>query len=185
MLLASHECRSRLIIQLFSNYDGLSFHRSELHNSATVCRVESLQHCLTQWMGHLDSYRRHISSTEGPFQLPQLSAISDESVREAVNELVTLCLEVLLLLLLYKVLQHRIYRDSARIRNNERRMLMEYTQGLWVSWKTKKNDYKVVKFILEDMEVQSEQGQETNQVQGSDILIKCSQRSNFNFFLKR
>ena len=32
-----------------------------------------------------------------------------------------------------KVLQHRIYRDSVRIRNNERRMLMEYTQGLWVS----------------------------------------------------
>ena len=40
---------------------------------------------------------------------------------------------ILLLLLLYKVLQHRIYRDSVRIRNNERRMLMEYTQGLWVS----------------------------------------------------
>ena len=92
---------------------------------------------------------------------------------------------LVLLLLLYKVLQHRIYRDSARIRNNERRMLMEYTQGLWVSWKTKKKDYKVVKFILEDMVVQSEQGQETNQVQGSDIsneLIKCSQRNNFNFF---
>ena len=51
---------------------------------------------------------------------------------------------------------------------------------------TKKKDYKVVKFILEDMVVQSEQGQETNQVQGSDILnelIKCSQRNNFNFFL--
>ena len=62
---------------------------------------------------------------------------------------------------------------------------MEYTQGLWVSWKTKKKDYKVVKFILEDMVVQSEQGQETNQVQGSDILnelIKCSQRNNFKFF---
>ena len=28
---------------------------------------------------------------------------------------------ILLLLLLYKVLQHRIYRDSVRIRNNERR----------------------------------------------------------------
>ena len=44
--------------------------------------------------------------------------------------------------------------------------------------KTKKKDYKVVKFILV---VQSEQGQETNQVQGSDILnelIKCSQRNN-------
>ena len=43
-----------------------------------------------------------------------------------------------------------------------------------------------MKFILEDMVVQSEQGQETNQVQGSDILselIKCSQRNNFNFFL--
>ena len=51
---------------------------------------------------------------------------------------------------------------------------------------TKKKDYKVVKFILEDMVVQSEQGQETNQVQGSDILnelIKCSQRNNFKFFL--
>ena len=50
----------------------------------------------------------------------------------------------------------------------------------------KEKDYKVVKFILEDMVVQSEQGQETNQVQGSDILnelIKCSQRNNFKFFL--
>ena len=43
-----------------------------------------------------------------------------------------------------------------------------------------------MKFILEDMVVQSEKGQETNQVQGSDILnelIKCSQRNNLNFFL--
>ena len=71
-------------------------YRSELHNSVTVCRVESLQHCLVQWMGHLDNYRQHISSTEGPFQLPQLSAIS-EDVREEVNELVTLCLEVLVM----------------------------------------------------------------------------------------
>ena len=47
-------------------------------------------------MDHLDSYRRHISSSERPFQLPQLSAIS-EGVREEVSELVTLCLEVLVM----------------------------------------------------------------------------------------
>ena len=37
-----------------------------------------------------------MSSTEGPFHLPQLSAIS-EDVREEVIELVTLCLEVLVM----------------------------------------------------------------------------------------
>ena len=58
-----------------------------------------------------------------------------------------------------------------------------HTRPVGILKKTKKKDYKVVKFILEDMVVQSEQGQETNQVQGSDILnelIKCSQRNNFN-----
>ena len=60
------------------------------------------------------------------------------------------------------------------------------TRPVSIQEKQTKKDYKVVKFILEELEVQSEQGQETNQVQESDTLnelIKRSQRNSFNFFL--
>ena len=50
--------------------------------------------------------------------------------------------------------------------------------------KTKTMDYKVVKFVLEDLD--SRNKGKKNQVQGSDRLnelIKCSQRNNLIFFL--
>ena len=79
-------------ISFFSCPTEVSYTTQSLYVEWSHCSIASR----SGWVTLIDNYRQHISSNEGPFQLPHLSAIS-EDVREEVSELVTLCLEVLVM----------------------------------------------------------------------------------------